>query len=249
MNFSKTGCFSFVYGKKETITNYLLKKIYKKESFTLLPTSLNDLASVDLDKSLQKSYKKIDFCTNDGMPLVWYFSLKKIFSSQKVERVYGPTLMKEILEQGNKNTRHLFYGSSQETLDLLEKNIHTFAPQTKIVELLSPPFRELTLEEEGAYISKIIAQKVDVLWIGLSSPKQVKVAARWKQFLPNTAIFCVGAAFDFLAERQSMAPKIIQQMGFEWLYRLLVDPKRLWKRYLVVIPQFLFKKIATYLFN
>ena len=84
MNFSKTGCFSFVYGKKETITNYLLKKIYKKESFTLLPTSLNDLASVDLDKSLQKSYKKIDFCTNDGMPLVWYFSLKKYFLLRKL---------------------------------------------------------------------------------------------------------------------------------------------------------------------
>lgn len=249
MNFSKIGCFSFVYGKKDTITQFFLSKIHNKKSFIVLPTSLNDLASVNENIKLRKSYNKIDYCTNDGMPLVWYFTLNNLFSFKKIERVYGPTLMKEILSKGNKKTKHLFYGSSQKTLDSLEQNISNFASQTKIVELISPPFRDLTLKEEAEYIIEIISKDIDVLWIGLSSPKQVKVAARWKHFLPNTAIFCVGAAFDFLADQQSMAPKFIQQLGLEWLFRLIIDPKRLWKRYLVVIPKYILNSTYSSLIN
>lgn len=238
-------CFNFFVGSKKEVTQYLLDSIKQKRSFIVLPTSLNDLASVDADSTLCASYKAVDYCTTDGMPLVWYFFLLHFLQGkyEKIERVYGPTLMREILQLGDSKTKHFFYGSSQETITSLQANILKFAPQTSIAESVSPPFRQLSLQEEGEYIAEIVRKQTDVLWIGLSSPKQVKLAARWKKLLPHTAIFCVGAAFDFLAERQSMAPKTVQHMGLEWLYRLIVDPKRLWKRYLVVIPRYLLRKL------
>lgn len=243
--------FNFKVGKRETITNFILNKIVEKKGFTLLPTSLNDLASVDFDLSLKKSYQKISFCVTDGMPLVWFFNFKKLIKKEKLtaERVYGPELMRDVLVNGNKNTNHFFYGSSQETLLSLENNIKKIAPQTKVLELISPPFRNLTLAEEAMYILKIRKSQADVLWIGLSSPKQVVLAGRWSKFLPGVAIMCVGAAFDFLAEKKVMAPDLIKSTGFEWLFRLLIEPKRLWKRYLVVIPRFLFKKFYFLFFS
>lgn len=234
MKRAKLGSFDFLIGERKKITKFILDKIDSNEGFILLPTSLNDLASVSDNSSLVKNYGRIDFCVTDGMPLAWFF---------KTERIYGPDLMKDILQFGNRELRHSFYGSSRQTLDSLEKNISIFYPKTKVLKTISPPFKKLTLLEEGRFLAEIINTNPNVLWIGLSSPKQVVFATRWKKFLPHSAIICVGAGFDFLAKKQPTAPKLVQNMGLEWFFRLLVNPRRLWKRYLIKIPKFILKKI------
>ncbi|NCO12596.1 MAG: hypothetical protein AUJ41_04100 [Candidatus Pacebacteria bacterium CG1_02_43_31] len=242
---------NFLVGKRNTITQLVLKKINEKKGFILLPTSLNDLASIDENKKLREIYQKVDFCVTDGMSLVWFFNFKSLFKREKgmAERIYGPDLMKNILEFGDINVSHFFYGSSWQTLSNLENYLKKLSPNIKIVKMISPPFRKLTLIEEATYIIKIIKSRADVLWIGLSSPKQVELAARWSHFLPNMKIMCVGAAFDFLARRQVMAPKIIQKLGLEWLFRLIMNPVRLWRRYLISIPGYILKKIYFFFFS
>lgn len=250
MNQIKLANLNFLIGGREAVTDLVLKKIMKRGSFVLLPTSLNDLASIEENKNLKKIYQKVDYCVTDGMPLVWFLNLKSIFRGKGsiAERIYGPDLMKDILEFGNNKTSHFFYGSSDQTLFDLEKNLKKISPKIKIIEMISPPFRKLTLLEEANYVNKIRKSRADVLWIGLSSPKQVELAVRWSNLLPNTKIMCVGAAFDFLAKKQAMAPKIIQNLGLEWLFRLFIDPRRLWRRYLILIPKFIFKKIYYFFF-
>ncbi|MCB9813399.1 MAG: WecB/TagA/CpsF family glycosyltransferase [Pseudomonadales bacterium] len=245
---------NFLIGTRSSVTEFISRKISRKEKFTLLPISLNDLASIEENVSLQKDYRSIDFCVTDGMPLVWFFSLKNkwrnmLKKSQRVERVYGPNLTKDILAMSDKKIRHLFYGSSQSTLDKLSINVKKINPNLTVLGMISPPFRDLTLVEEANYIADIIKHKIDVLWIGLSSPKQVKLASRWSKLLPATSILCVGAAFDFLADKQPMAPAMVQSMGLEWLFRLLVSPLRLWRRYLILIPKYLIKRIYLFFFN
>lgn len=242
---------NFLIGGRSATTDLILKKIETKGSFVLLPTSLNDLASINENKKLSKIYQKVDFCVTDGMPLVWFFNFKSILSGKGkiAERIYGPDLMKDVLEFGNSKTSHFFYGSSEHTLFELEKNIKKLAPKVKIIKMISPPYRKIALFEEANFIIEIIKSRADVLWIGLSSPKQVELAVRWSYFLPNTKIMCVGAAFDFLAKKQAMAPKMIQNLGLEWLFRLLIDPLRLWRRYLILIPKFIFKRIYYFFFS
>lgn len=242
---------NFIVGRRNEITNFIIKQINNNKGFILLPTDLNSVASVDKNHRLKKSFQMIDFCVTDGMPLVWFFRLRNLFYGEKniVERVYGPFLMRDVLKNNNKKNRHFFYGSSDQTLKNLRKNIYKMTPAIKIVGMISPPFRKITPKEEARYIKKIIKSKANVLWIGLSSPKQVVVATRWLRFMPKVSIMCVGAAFDLLADKTTMAPKIFQRFGLEWLFRLFNEPKRLWKRYLVVIPIFIIKKIYHYFFK
>lgn len=234
---------SFLVGTTVEVTSFVLKKIGSRQGFVLLPTSLNDLASRNSDV-LRKAYQRVDYCVTDGVPLVWFFNFfRKKNGELLAQRVYGPTLMADILKDDLGNLNHFFYGSSAETIQNLLVNIKKNNKALKIVGQVSPPFRPLSLREEAIYLAKIKSVKANVLWIGLSSPKQVILAVRWSRFLPGVSILCVGAAFDFLAKRQLMAPRLVQNLGFEWLFRLLVDPKRLWRRYLITIPKYLLTRL------
>lgn len=239
---------NFLVGNKNQVTNFIFNLICQQKSFILLPASLNDLAEANKSANNKKSYKKVTYCVTDGMPLVWLFNYRSFgfFKQKQYERVYGPTLMKEIFGFNAKEINHFLYGSSSEVLTKLNRNIIDSTPNTQIVGQISPPFRQLTLSEEARFIFEIRKSKATVLWLGLSSPKQVLLAARWSKFLPNVGIMCVGAAFDFLAKKQVMAPPVLQKNGLEWLFRLIVSPKRLWKRYLVTIPSYLIKRILFF---
>lgn len=230
------GC-AFYLGKFSKVESYIVEKIKKRQSFIVLPCSLNDLAALSRSPNLTQPYRNIDVCTADGVPLVWWARWK---IGEIVERVYGPSLMKSVLValQGTRYS-HVFYGSSKQTLMKLRKSIHSFAPDTNILTMISPPYRTLTSLEERRYLKTIKQHNSSVLWIGLSSPKQVILASKWKRSLPNTTIFCVGAAFDLLAGTKSMAPRWMRQAGLEWLFRLISEPRRLWRRYLIDIPVFL----------
>ncbi|MBQ1171888.1 MAG: WecB/TagA/CpsF family glycosyltransferase [Lachnospiraceae bacterium] len=176
----------------------------------------------------------------DGMPIVY---LQKKQDYIQAARVAGPDFMDGILKLSG-SYRHFFYGSSKETLDRLIDNIKEKYPDIQIAGSLAPDFVE-TIEEDSfathfdADIQKINESNPDFIWVGLGAPKQ-ELFMMHASGKVNGLMLGVGAAFDFLAGTQKRAPKWMQVIGLEWLFRLASDPKRLWKRYVVTNVKFLF---------
>ena len=164
----------------------------------------------------------------DGKPLS-VVSKKRGFS--KAERVTGPDLMEEIFKiSEERGYKHYFYGSTKETLNRLDKKLKEKYPKMKIVGMYSPPFINLTEEENKEIEENLNKINPDFIWVGLGAPKQEIWMSEHKNKV-NGLMIGVGAGFDYHAENISRAPKWMQRMSLEWLYRLCQDPKRLFKRY------------------
>lgn len=150
---------------------------------------------------------------------------------KNMARTTGPSLMGEIFKiSAKKGYRHYFYGSKQETLELLEKKLKENYPGIKIAGMYSPPFRPLTEEEDKAVIERINEANPDFVWIALGAPKQEKWMAAHQGKIDGLMLG-VGAGFDYYAENIKRAPMWMQKHNLEWVYRLVQDPKRLFKRY------------------
>lgn len=172
----------------------------------------------------------------DGSPLVF---VQRMRGFSVAERVAGPDLMPAIWKATeNTKWKHYFYGSSLETIQALEHNLREKYPGLNIVGLESPPYRPLSEEEESQMIERINASGADFLWVGLGAPKQ-EIWMNEHQNVFHAVMLGVGAGFDFHAGTVKRAPKWMQDHYLEWLYRLLQDPKRLWKRYVVTNCQFI----------
>jgi N-acetylglucosaminyldiphosphoundecaprenol N-acetyl-beta-D-mannosaminyltransferase len=235
---------TFILGDWQTILNFFKRKMEKKRGFVCLPCSLNDLSYKEKEP-YRSNYQSVDYCTADGMPLVIYFRyFKKI---KKIDRIYGTDLMNKILKN-TQSSNHFFCGTTPETLKKLKKKVTKDYPKIKSLASYSPPFAKVEVYQEEL-LKQLRKQVTDVLWIGLSSPKQIILASYIKKNLPDLKIFCVGAAFDFLSGQKKRAPRIIQKLALEWLYRLIQEPIRLSERYLYRIPLFLLKKIGTLLYK
>lgn len=188
----------------------------------------------------EKDYRAIQngaaFAVPDGAPLAFLCRKRGFLES---ERITGPDLMEEIFKISEaKGYRHYFYGSTRETLDRLKDNLKKKYPGIKIAGMESPPFRELTKEEEKSASERILEANPDFLWVGLGAPKQERWMAEHREKL-NGVMIGVGAGFDYHAGNIKRAPAWMQKMCLEWLYRLFQDPKRLFKRYLVTNSKFL----------
>jgi len=173
----------------------------------------------------------------DGGPLS-VIAQKRGF--KEAERVTGPDFMMEIFKVSEeKGYSHFFYGSTQETLDELKKNLRNRFPKLNIVGMISPPFRPLTEEESIKITNEINETNPDFLWVGLGAPKQEVWMYNHKSKI-NSLMVGVGAGFDYHANKIQRAPSIMQKYSLEWLYRLIQDPKRLFKRYLQTNTKFIF---------
>lgn len=154
-------------------------------------------------------------------------------------RTTGPSLMGEIFEISVKNGyRHYFYGSTKETLRLLNQNLMSNYPGIQIVGMYSPPFRPMTKEEDKAITISINNTKPDFIWVGLGAPKQEMWMAAHQGKIDGLMLG-VGAGFDYYAENIKRAPIWMQKHNLEWVYRLVQDPKRLFKRYLTTNSKFI----------
>jgi len=172
----------------------------------------------------------------DGAPLSKY---SRAVGFRDAERVTGPDLMVELFRvSGQKGYRHFFYGSTQDTLDDMKKALQRDYPDMVIAGMYAPPFRALTKEEDQEAIRQINDAKPDFIWVGLGAPKQEEWMYAHRGKL-NAVSIGVGAGFDYLAGHIKRAPKIMQVFCLEWLYRLLQDPKRLWKRYVTTNVKFI----------
>ena len=179
-----------------------------------------------------------DLVTPDGMPLVWtLWSMG--YKNQK--RVYGPTLTTKLLPLlADEGVPIGFFGSTTEVLKKLQSKIQQQHPEIDIVYANSPPFRELTEEEDQQIVAEIKSSGARVLFVGLGCPKQEIWMYHHKDQV-QAVLLGVGAAFDFIAGTKKQAPLWIQRLGMEWFFRLVTEPKRLWKRYLIGIPLFLWR--------
>jgi N-acetylglucosaminyldiphosphoundecaprenol N-acetyl-beta-D-mannosaminyltransferase len=187
------------------------------------------------DVTLQKSVNQADLVVPDGMPLVW---ILRLMGHSIKRRVYGPTLMLNVLGAASaKGIPVGFYGGTPDvSVRLTEKLQQRFA-ELKIVYRFSPPLRDLTPREDQDVLCNILASKARILFVGLGCPKQELWMAR-QAGLIQAVMLGVGAAFDFHAGKVRQAPEWMQNKGLEWLFRLFVEPGRLWKRYLKHNPRF-----------
>lgn len=189
--------------------------------------------------------RKFDLILPDGMPLVWV--MKWLCGTQIGGRVYGPTFMLNCLAATAAAESHFLLGGSETLLNQLNKKLLEKFPAVKIAGTCAPPFGEWSEEVDAQIINQIRQSGAHFVWVGLGCPKQEFWVADHRAELPP-AIYCtVGAAFAFHAGMVSQAPAWMQDRGLEWLYRLLSEPRRLWKRYLVYNTLFIYYLIRDHL--
>ena len=174
----------------------------------------------------------------DGKPLEIVGKLK---GNKNISRLFGPSVMEKFIDWGRKDgISHFFFGSSENTLFKLREAIESKYPGTKIVGMVSPPYRPVKEWNHEAFLESINAARPDFIWIGLGAPKQEYWMHEHFHKINKGILFGIGAGFDYLAGNTNHAPEWMKKFALEWLYRLVQEPRRLWKRYLKTIPLFIF---------
>jgi N-acetylglucosaminyldiphosphoundecaprenol N-acetyl-beta-D-mannosaminyltransferase len=197
------------------------------------------------DPALKRIHNLSFLSLPDGIPMVW---MGRLQGHPDMEQVCGPDFMPALLEKGlEKQRRHFLWGGGDGVVDRLKLVLIQRHPEISIVGTVTPPFRPLTEEEENDLVKAIRESGAHYVWVGLSTPKQERFMAGFLERHGNelrsadqgVLFFGVGAAFDFQAGLVKEAPRWIRGTGFEWLFRIFMDPKRLWRRYLRNNPRFL----------
>ncbi|WP_081685650.1 WecB/TagA/CpsF family glycosyltransferase [Candidatus Solirubrobacter pratensis] len=198
------------------------------------------------DPTLRAAVLGADFTVPDGQPLVWALNL---LGHRLGDRVYGPTLMDRAFARAAESGRrfYLYGGRDQAALDELKRVLSERHPGVNIVGGYAPPFRELTDAEDDAVSEDIRRSGADVVWVGIGVPKQEKWMSRMRDRLEAPVLIGVGAAFDFHAGLVPQAPRRMQELGLEWLFRLRQEPGRLWRRYARYNPRFVLGFARQYL--
>ncbi len=193
--------------------------------------------------SFRKVVNSADLVIPDGRPIAW---TQKTLGFKNAEQVRGQDLMSAICQQSNSSelTIGFYGGSSEKVLLQMKSSLQNKYNYIRINYSFSPPFRPLTNEEDQQVINSINSSKIDILFVGTGCPKQEMWMASHQESL-NCVMIGVGAAFDFIAGEKKHAPKLLQKMGLEWLFRLICEPKRLSSRYLKQNPRFIYYFIKS----
>lgn len=198
--------------------------------------SVNTIVEANRQPELKELLSKGDLVAPDGMPLVWIGRRR----GHDMSRTYGPDSMLAIIDRGREHGyTHYFYGGAPGVPEQLKARLETLYPGINVVGMYSPPFRELTMEEDEAVVRRINESGADFVWIGLGSPKQDRWVADHRDRLDAAAVLAVGAAFDYNAGLLKPAPPWMARNGLQWLFRLVTEPRRLWKRYTVSNARFI----------
>ena len=193
------------------------------------------------DETLRGIHNRAGLVTPDGMPLVW---LSRLRGLRHVGRVYGPDLLLACCAHSlSKGYRHFFYGGAPGVPEQLVSRLREQFPGLAVAGWHSPPFRPLTPPEDEEIVRRIDEAAPDIVWVGLSTPKQERWMHEHVGRLKAPALIGVGAAFDFVSGRKRQAPAWMRHSGLEWMFRLASEPRRLWRRYLVNNPLFVWKVV------
>ncbi len=220
----------------DTATGAIAAAVEGRRHGYVCVTGVHGVMESQRDPRCRAIHNAASLVTPDGMPLAW---LLKFAGHREAGRVYGPDLMLSVFAHGEgQGYRHFLYGASESTLALLRANLLRRFPGAQIVGSHAPPFRPLTDAETASVAAAINASGADIVWVGLSTPKQETWMASSRPLLDAPVLIGVGAAFDFHAGLKPQAPAILQRAGMEWLFRLACEPRRLWRRYLTNNPRF-----------
>lgn len=203
------------------------------------------------EREFREAMSRFDLWLPDGMPLVWSMN-RKLGKGEKLgDRVYGPTFMLECFErlQGESAPGHFLLGGKESTLEKLVARFAELSPGAKILGSYSPPFGEWPEGEDGRICAAIEGSGAKLIWVGLGCPKQERWLARMRDRLPEGVYFGIGAAFAFHAGEVRQAPAFMQKRGMEWLYRLCMEPRRLFRRYFKFNTLFLFYSLKDRIFG
>ncbi|HZI31587.1 MAG TPA: WecB/TagA/CpsF family glycosyltransferase [Candidatus Binatia bacterium] len=222
-----------------TALDAIAEAVRERRKGYICVTGVHGVMEAQDDAEFKRILNGAFLCTPDGMPMVWAGRLN---GHRDMRRVYGPDLMLDVCawSEGS-GCKHFFYGGADGVAELLARKLREKFPKLEVVGTYTPPFRRLNADEEIRLQEQIRAARPDILWVGLSTPKQEKFMAEYLPKLEVTLMAGVGAAFDFHAGRMQQAPRWMQRCGLEWFFRLCSEPRRLWKRYLRNNPRFILK--------
>lgn len=227
-----------------SITNYeeaadlIVQKGLRRETYGMSALAVHGLVESVKDRQFRECLERIDLIVPDGQPVKW--ALNSFHNAGLEHRVAGPVLTKHVLRKGSEqNIRVFLYGSTPDTLERMQEHIRNVYPGIVICGVHPDRFREATPEEDAADIKKINDSGANLVLVGRGCPRQEKWVSSHVGKV-NAPMMAVGAAFDFLAGNINHAPAWMQSSGLEWFYRLVQDPKKLWKRYLTTNSYFIY---------
>ncbi len=216
----------------EEITRWIVER----RRYYVCVTGVHGVMEAQRDAGLKRIHDESGLTTPDGMPLVW---AGRWAGARWMRRVYGPDLMLAVLARAaDRGWRSFFYGGKPGVPERLAARLTARFPGLVVCGVHSPPFRPLTVAEDDEIVERIDSRAPDLVWVGLSTPKQERWMAEHRERIEAPVLIGVGAAFDFHAGLLAQAPPWMQRSGLEWLFRLGQEPRRLWKRYLRNNPAF-----------
>ena len=211
--------------------------IGRKAQHFICITGVHGVIESQSDPALMAIHERAGLVTPDGMPLVW---MARKLGYRDTERVYGPDLMLALSAlSAEKGYRQYYFGGAPGLADRLRDCLTKRFPGLAVAGTLSPPCRAVAPDEDDEMVRIINEAKPDIVWVGLSTPKQEYWMAGHVGRIDAPVMIGVGAAFDFLAGTKRQAPHWMQRNGLEWLFRLMSEPRRLWRRYGKIVPQFM----------
>ena len=186
--------------------------------------------------ALRAIYNASGMTTPDGMAVVWWL---RWHGQRQVDRVYGPDLLLAVCQRSlETGWRHYFYGGAPGVAADLASSLQTRFSGLQVAGVYSPPFGPVGSDDDQTIAAQIQASQADIVWVGLGAPRQEVWMSDHVGRVGAPVLVGVGAAFDFLSGRKRQAPRVIQRSGFEWLFRLVSEPRRLWRRYVLGYPRF-----------
>jgi N-acetylglucosaminyldiphosphoundecaprenol N-acetyl-beta-D-mannosaminyltransferase len=211
--------------------------IAERRSHYVCITNIHGIVESQRDSELRQIHNNAGLVTPDGMPLVW---ASHLLGFRSVERVYGPDLVLALCERSaGRGYRHYFFGGPPGVAERMAECLEQRFPGLVVAGTYAPPFHPLTVEDDDRIVQAINETRPDIVWVGLSTPKQERWMAAHVGRVSAAALIGVGAAFDFLSGSKRQAPRWMQRNGLEWFFRVMTEPRRLWRRYATNIPAFL----------
>ena len=221
---------------RESATEKIIRLAQKKTGGYVCFSTVHMVMESFDDPEFAAKVNAADLIVTDGMPLVW---MQKLQGATDATRVRANDLMIHLCETAARENLSVgFYGGRQEVIDLILERAKKELPQLNIVYAFSPPFRALSPEEDAQITAQINRAAPDLLFMGLGCPKQENWMAAHRGKL-KSVMLGVGASFDFYAGNVKESPEWMGNLGLEWLFRLTQEPKRLWRRYLILNPRFM----------
>ncbi len=222
----------------EAAEDLIMRAAHERRGLAVSALAVHGVMTGVLDEEHRFRLNSFDLLVPDGQPVRWV--LNRLYSSKLRDRVYGPTLTLRICARAASEGVPIYlYGGTAEILEALQRSLHERFPGIKIAAAEPSRFRRLQPHEKAELVERVRASGAGILLVGLGCPRQEVFAYEFRESL-SIPLLAVGAAFPFIAGLLPQAPPWMQRKGLEWLFRLMAEPKRLWRRYLYLNPAYLF---------